>query len=253
MDIEGLGEERVVQLVGEGLVADPADLYGLTVADLVALERMAELSASNLVGAIEASKARPLSRLLVGLGVRHLGPTGARALARAAGTLEDLLEAPSEALAAVEGIGPVIADSVAGFLANPANRRVLDRLVEAGVTTEEPGASGGLLGPGGGAAPAEDGGVAQTLAGRSVVVTGTVPGFTREEAEEAIVARGRQVAGLGLQEDLRRGGGGRPRGGQDVPGRGAGGADGRRRALRGAARDRRGARLSRPPSVGAAR
>ncbi len=195
MDIEGLGEERVIQLVGERLVDDPADLYGLTVADLVPLERMAELSASNLVGAIEASKARPLNRLLVGLGVRHLGPTGARALARAAGTLRDLLEAPSEALAAVEGIGPVIADSVAGFLANPANRRVLDRLVEAGVTTEEPGASGGLLTPGGGAAPAEDGGVAQTLAGRSVVVTGTVPGFTREEAEEAIVARGGKSPG----------------------------------------------------------
>ena len=89
----------------------------------------------------------------------------------------------------------MIADSVAGFLANPANRRVLDRLVEAGVTTEEPGASGGLRTPGGGAAPAEDGGVAQTLAGRSVVVTGTVPGFTREEAEEAIVARGGKSPG----------------------------------------------------------
>ena len=96
---------------------------------------------------------------------------------------------------AVEGIGPVIADSVAGFLANPANRRVLDRLVEAGVTTEEPGTAGGLVS--GGAVPAapEAPGVPQTLAGRSVVVTGTVAGFTREEAEEAIVARGGKSPG----------------------------------------------------------
>ena len=196
MDIEGLGEQRVVQLVGRRLVADPADLYGLTVADLV-----------------RASSGWPSCRLATSSGPSRPprpGRSAASSWAWASATSappgpgpwpgpparsRDLLEAPSEALAAVEGIGPVIADSVAGFLANPANRRVLDRLVEAGVTTEEPGASGGLLTPGGGAAPAEDGGVAQTLAGRSVVVTGTVPGFTREEAEEAIVARGGKSPG----------------------------------------------------------
>ena len=139
MDIEGLGEERVVQLVGEGLVADPADLYGLEAERLAGLERMGQVSATNLVNAVEVSKGRPLSRLLVALGIRHVGPTGARALARAAGSLDALAAAPTEVLAAVDGIGSVIADSVAGFLANPANRAVLDRLRSAGVNDTEPG------------------------------------------------------------------------------------------------------------------
>lgn len=207
MDIEGLGDERVVQLVGEGLVADPADLYGLEAAPLAALERMGDLSAANLVAAIAASTARPLSRLLVALGIRHLGPAGARALARAAGTLRAVQEAPVEALAAVDGIGPVIADSVAGFLANPANRLVINRLRRAGVQEVEPGAQGGLGTAGaadagdaagaaaGGAAGAAGGGPPQTLAGRSVVVTGTVAGYTREDAEEAILARGGRSPG----------------------------------------------------------
>ena len=103
MDIEGLGEERVLQLVREGLATDPADLYGLKVEQLVGLERMGLLSATNLIGALESSKSRPLSRLLVALGIRHLGPAGTRALARAVGTLGTLLEAPTETLAAVEG------------------------------------------------------------------------------------------------------------------------------------------------------
>jgi DNA ligase (NAD+) len=201
MDIEGLGEERVVQLVGEGLVADPADLYGLEAERLAGLERMGQVSAANLVNAVEVSKGRPLSRLLVALGIRHLGPTGARALARAAGSLDALAEAPTEVLAAVDGIGSVIADSVAGFLANPANRAVLDRLRSAGVNDTEPGAApggpGSTAGDGTSALPTAAGvtGVPQTLAGKSVVVTGTVPGFTREEAEEAIQARGGRSPG----------------------------------------------------------
>ncbi len=196
MDIEGLGEERVVQLVDEGLVADPADLYSLDAERLAALERMGDLSAANLVAAIAASKTRPLSRLLVALGIRHLGPTGARALARAGGSLRALQEAPVEALSQVEGIGPVIADSVAGFLANPANRAVIERLRQVGVRDVEPGAPGTL----GGAAPGptvggEGSAPPQTLAGKSVVVTGTLPGRSREEAEEAIAARGGKSPG----------------------------------------------------------
>lgn len=196
MDIEGLGEERVVQLVGAGMVADPADLYGLEQERLAGLERMGDLSAANLVAAVETSKGRPLSRLLVALGIRHLGPTGARALARAGGSLRALQEAPVEDLAVVEGIGPVIADSVVGFLANPANRAVIERLRAVGVNDAEPGARGvlgaGAVGPpdsGDGSAPP------QTLAGKSVVVTGTLPGHSREEAEEAIVARGGKSPG----------------------------------------------------------
>jgi DNA ligase (NAD+) len=185
MDIEGLGEERVLQLVGAGLVTDPADLYGLTTDQLVALERFAEISARNLVAAIDASRAQPLSRLLVALGIRHLGPTGARAIARAFGTLEAVLAASEAELAAVDGVGPVIATSIAEFLALPTNEGVVARLREAGVNTEEPGAAG--TGSGGADAAAT---LEQTLAGKAVVVTGTVPGYTREGAEEAIMARG---------------------------------------------------------------
>jgi DNA ligase (NAD+) len=188
MDIEGLGEERVFQLVGAGLINDPPDLYGLTVEQLVQLERFAQISASNLVAAIEASKAQPLSRLLVALGIRHLGPTGARALARAFGSLEAIEAAAGEALAAVDGVGGVIAASVAEFLAQ--NGPVLERLRAAGVNTEEPGAAG-TTGGGTAAADAPE----QTLAGKTVVVTGAVPGYTREGAEEAIMARGGKSPG----------------------------------------------------------
>ena len=128
LDIEGLGEKRVVQLVEAGLLSDPGDIYALSSAPLVTLERFGDLSVDNLLGAIEASKRRPLSRLLVGLGIRHLGPTGSRALARAYRSLDALTAAGLDELAAVEGIGPVIADSVVEFLASEANRHVIDKL-----------------------------------------------------------------------------------------------------------------------------
>ena len=191
MDIEGLGEERVVQLVGVALIADPADLYQLTVGRLAVLERFAQLSAANLVAAIAASTGQPLNRLLVALGIRHLGPTGARALARAFGRLDAIVAAPEDELAAVDGIGPVIAASVAEFLSAPANVAVLERLRAAGVAMEEPGAAAAKAG---GAVEAV-GALPQTLAGRTVVVTGAVPGYTREGAEEAIMSRGGKSPG----------------------------------------------------------
>jgi DNA ligase (NAD+) len=192
MDIEGLGEERVVQLVAAGLVNDPADLYQLTVEQLTGLERFAAISARNLVAGIAGSTTQPLSRLLVGLGIRHLGPTGARAVARAFGNLDALMAADEAELAAIDGIGGVIATSVAEFLAVPTNQDVLARLRAAGVEAEEPGAQGG----GGAAAAGGAGpGPAQNLSGLTIVVTGTVPGFTREEAEEAILARGGKSPG----------------------------------------------------------
>jgi DNA ligase (NAD+) len=200
MDIEGLGEERVLQLVGAGLIADPADLYDVTAEQLVALERFGALSAANLVGAIDASKSRPLSRLLVALGIRHVGPTGARAVARAFGNLEAIERSSAEALAAVDGVGSVIAASLAEFLAAATNVAVVDRLKGAGVNTEEPGAAA-RSGAGAGAAATgavaggTPSGVPQTLAGKTVVVTGTVPGYTREEAEEAIMVRGGKSPG----------------------------------------------------------
>jgi len=190
MDIEGLGEKRVAQFVASGLLRDPGDVYALDAEPLVSLERLGELSVDNLLRAIEASKARPLSKVLVGLGIRHLGPTGARALARACGTLDAIVAASVDDLAAVDGIGPVIADSVVDFLATPANRVVIEKLRRAGLSLEEPGAvpfgagSHDAMGAPGLATPAP------TLAGKAVVVTGTLDGFTREEAEGAIVARG---------------------------------------------------------------
>jgi DNA ligase (NAD+) len=188
MDIEGLGEQRVYQFVQAGIIADPADLYSLTVASFAGLEGFGAISSSNLVNAIEASKAQPLSRLLVALGIRHLGPTGTRTLARAFGSLDAIMAAPLEALAAVDGVGPVIADSVAEFLAAETNRAVLERLRAAGVNLTEPGGAGS-------AGAGADTGLAQTLMGKSIVVTGTLAGFTREEAEEAVVARGGKSPG----------------------------------------------------------
>jgi DNA ligase (NAD+) len=174
------------------LVSDPADLYGLEVDQLVALERFAAISAANLVAGIAGSTRQPLSRLLVGLGIRHLGPTGARAVARAFGNLDALVAAGEADLAAIDGIGGVIAASVAEFLSMPTNQLVLTRLRAAGVVAEEPGA------PAGGG-PAEAGvaaeGSTQSLSGLTVVVTGSVPGFTRQEAEEAILARGGKSPG----------------------------------------------------------
>jgi DNA ligase (NAD+) len=181
MDIEGLGEERVLQLVGAGLIHDAADLYDLTTEQLVGLERFGALSAANLVAAIDASRAQPLSRLLVALGIRHVGPTGARAVARAFGTLEGIEAASAEELAAVDGVGGIIAASLAEFLSAGTNVAVVARLRDAGVNTAEPAADGGA-----GVAGSPE----QTLEGKTVVVTGAVPGYTREGAEEAILARG---------------------------------------------------------------
>jgi DNA ligase (NAD+) len=207
MDIEGLGEKRVVQLVNLGLVSDPGDIYSLTAEQLVSQERLGELSSDNLLRAIEGSKQRGLSRLLVALGIRHLGGTGARAVARAFGDLDGLMSASAGELAAVDGVGGVIAESVADFLAGPANRAVIDKLRAAGVSFSEPGVPAGGLrarlaaAAGGAQVEAAAAGAAgefeeaQTLAGKSVVVTGTVPGFTREEAEAAILARGGKSPG----------------------------------------------------------
>ena len=207
MDIEGLGEERVVQLVVAGLIADPADLYLLTAAPLVALERFGELSAANLVAAIDASRARPLSRLLVALGIRHVGPTGARAVARAFGSLDAIAGAGADELAAVDGVGAVIAASLAEFLAAETNVR--GGRAPQGGRSQHGGAGGRRRGPvgepgrreperrqGGTAAGGTAAGdVPQTLAGKTVVVTGAVPGYTREGAEEAIMARGGKSPG----------------------------------------------------------
>ena len=184
MDIEGLGEQRVQLLVDHGLLVDVADLYGFTPATFDGLEGFAALSTANLLAAIAASRSRPLSRVLIGLGIRHLGQVGSVALARACRTIDGILAADEEELAGIDGVGPVIAASVVAWFASPVNRSVVERLRAAGLHLEEPG------GP---AADVPD--VPQTLEGRSVVVTGTLDGYTRDEAEAAVLARGGKSPG----------------------------------------------------------
>jgi DNA ligase (NAD+) len=179
MDIEGLGERTAVQLLDRGLVADAGDLYRLVPDDLVGLEGFGELSARKLVEAIDRSRSRPLPNLLFGLNIRHVGGRMAQVLAGAFGTLDRIVEASEEELAAADGVGPVIAASVAEFFSLARNREVVEKLRAAGVDLgriEEPTEP-------------------QVLAGRSVVVTGTLEGFSREEAEAAVEARGGRSPG----------------------------------------------------------
>ncbi|MDQ3758236.1 MAG: NAD-dependent DNA ligase LigA, partial [Actinomycetota bacterium] len=179
MDIEGLGERTVSMFLREGLIDDAADVYYLDWDRVRGLEGFGEISVTNLQRAIEDSKARPLPNLLVGLGIRHLGGAGSLVLARRLGSLDAIMEAPVERMAEIDGIGEVIARSVHEFFANPRNREVIEKLWRAGVNFEGPGAPE----------------VPQTLAGMSVVVTGTLEGFSREAAEEAIVSRGGKSPG----------------------------------------------------------
>jgi DNA ligase (NAD+) len=184
MDIEGLGEQRVQLLVDHGLLVDVADLYAFTEATFVGLEGFAALSTANLLAAIDESRARPLSRVLTGLGVRHLGQVGSVALARACPDIDTVLVADEASLAAIDGVGPVIAASVVAWFASPVNRSVVERLRAAGLHLTEPGGTA--------AGPPD---LAQTLEGRSVVVTGTLDGYTRDEAESAVLARGGKSPG----------------------------------------------------------
>ena len=180
MDIEGLGEERVRQLVDAGLVLDVADVYALTVERLVPLERMAQKSAENLVAGIEASRQQGLARVLVGLSIRHCGPTAAQAIARTLGSMDAVEAASVETMTAVDGVGLVIAESIQRFFAIDSNREVVEKLRRAGVDLTAP-----TTAP---VAP-ED----AVLGGMTFVLTGGLERWTREEAEAEIAARGGKV------------------------------------------------------------
>ena len=138
MDIEGLGESLVDQLVEQGLVSDFADLYALTTETLESLERMGPKSATNVMAQLERSKKNDLWRVLFGVGIRHVGERAAQVLARRFGRLEGLLAASLEELEAVHNVGPVVAASVRSFLDEPRNRTLLERLREAGVNFVQP-------------------------------------------------------------------------------------------------------------------
>jgi DNA ligase (NAD+) len=180
MDIEGLGDRLVEQLVATGLVKGYDDLYALTPERLEPLERMGRKSAEALVAQIAASRDRGLVRVLNALGIRHVGPRVATLLARRFPTIEALAAASAEELAAVPEIGPVIAASVHEWLASPHGRRTIAGLRSAGVRLDVPAADRIADGP---------------LTGRTLVVTGTLVGFSRQEAEEAIRRAGGRAAG----------------------------------------------------------
>ena len=173
MDIEGLGEKLIGQLVDAGLVKNPADLYRLTVDDLVPLERMAEKSAENIVSAIEGSKETTLTRLVFALGIRNVGVTVAEIFAGHFPTLESLRDAAEDEISGIYGVGPVIAKEVPRFFADRRNREMIKRLIESGVRCES-------------AAPAES----SDLEGEVFVFTGTLSRMARDEAEAEVRKRG---------------------------------------------------------------
>jgi DNA ligase (NAD+) len=180
LDIEGLGDKLIEQLVERDAVRTPADLYSLTTEQLAQLDRMGEKSAANLMAAIERSRRTTLPRLLYGLGIREVGEATALALARHFGTLERLMEADETAIQQVADIGPVVAAHVAAFFASDEHRRVINVLRNRGVTWPDMPASSRAQ---------------QTLAGRTFVITGTLEAMTREQAQEALIARGAKVSG----------------------------------------------------------
>jgi len=185
MDIEGLGEKTARLLLAEGLARDPADLYALSAERLATLPRFAAKSAENLVAGIAQSRDRPLWRLMVGLGIRFVGERVAQVLARHFGSLDAVAAAGVEELQAVPEIGEKIAESVNAYFTDPDNRVFVQRLRESGLRTADPVPEPAV----GVAAEAAAG----PLAGKTFVLTGTLPGWTREEAAAAIEAVGGRV------------------------------------------------------------
>ena len=176
MDIEHMGYKTIDLLLGEGLISDPADIFTFDTSRLLEIEGWGQISVDNLTKAIEAAKDRPVSRLLTALGIRHVGGTVARLLARYFGGLPSLMDATEEDVSAIEGIGPKIAAGVVEWSSDPANRELVEKLGAAGVRLSDE--------------RADDGTGSDLLAGATFVVSGTIQGFTREEAEAAIEQRG---------------------------------------------------------------
>jgi DNA ligase (NAD+) len=179
MDIRGLGYERVRQLLNEGLIENVADLYSITSDQIVELEGFARKSAEQLVNAIQDSKARPLSMLLFGLGIPHVGKTVAVLLARRFGKLDALAKAAGDGKVGMPGVGPVIAESISGFFNEPRNQALLNQLREARVNLTEPHAT------------SADG----PLAGKTYVLTGSLPTLSRSQATSLIEEAGGRVGG----------------------------------------------------------
>ncbi|MFQ6117618.1 MAG: helix-hairpin-helix domain-containing protein, partial [Candidatus Bipolaricaulia bacterium] len=170
LDIDGLGEKLVDQLVEKGLIKDMADIFHLKQEELAALERMGEKSASNLLEAIERSKKIPFSRFIYALGIRHIGEHLADVLAQWYADIDELMGADEEELQKIPEIGPEVAESIARFFADERNRETIRRLLEAGVTPIPERVEGAKL----------------PLEGKRFVFTGSLREFTRDEAEELV-------------------------------------------------------------------
>jgi DNA ligase (NAD+) len=179
MDIEGLGEKTVFALSDLGLVQDVGDLYALNQEQLLQIEGFGELSATNLLAGIEKSKSKPLPKLLTALGIKHLGPAASESLAKTFGSLDRIMEATEEELSNIDGVGGVIAQSIATWFKQKPNKAIVEKLRKGGVEF--------------GNVVASD--LPQNLVGKAIVVTGSVEGFTREEAEAAIKDRGGKSPG----------------------------------------------------------
>jgi DNA ligase (NAD+) len=176
MDIRGLGEKVIDQLVDQGLISDLADLFFLRAEDLVSIDRMGNKSAANLLEAIGESKGKPLSKLLAALGIRFVGSKAAEILASAFGDISGLLSAAEANLSALEGIGPRIGASVVSFFHDPHNRAMLEKLERAGLNMKEPLAAGTKRGG--------------PLEGKKIVFTGELPSMSRTEAQRLVKERG---------------------------------------------------------------
>jgi DNA ligase (NAD+) len=177
MDIEGMGEKLVEQLVETGMVKSLADLYELKLDTLAGLERMGEKSGASLLAGVASSKTRPFTRLLYGLGVRHIGVHAARLLVQSFGSWDRLAETPTDKIAETPGVGPAVAESFRNFLVDRENTVLVERLREAGLQFEEKAAGG-----------------PRPLAGRKFVLTGTLEHYSREQAAELIVSLGGSVS-----------------------------------------------------------
>ncbi len=181
MDIDGMGPAVVEQLINNGLINSPADLYHLGEQDIAGLERMGKKSAQNLVAAIEKSKSNPLHKLIFALGIRHIGETASRQLAEEFKNMQTLMNSRPEDFSAIEGFGEVMAESICDYFSTENSRELIARLAECGVNMEVANDQSNL--------PASE-----KLSGFTFVITGTLDGMTRDEAKDLIISNGGKVA-----------------------------------------------------------
>lgn len=184
LDIDGLGDKLVDQLVDKGLVNDLSGLFQLTLFQVAGLERMATKSAENLIAAIDESRKRPMARFLYGLGIFHVGERTAQVLAKHFGSLKALMQASEAELTEVEDVGPIVAASIHRFFQQEKNRNMLERLAQAGVLAAQESHETPVAAPRG----------PQPLAGQTAVITGTLTAMSRDDAQEALQALGAKVA-----------------------------------------------------------